>query len=110
MRLAITYLVNTTHLPADDDMPPCAIAVDHAETTTVITLRKLGLRCRGVNSVHSPAPEKDQFYVTVAIDIENENDFWKVIELIEGNIAKPIAAATKDDVLALVTVLPIIND
>ena len=110
MRLAITYLVNITTLPADDDMPPCAIAVDHAETTTVIGLRKLGLRCRGINSVHSPAPEKDRFFVTTAIDIESDNDFWKVVELIENHIAKPIAATAKDDILALVTVLPIFND
>ena len=110
MRLALTFLVNTTTLPADDDMPPCAIAVDHAETTTVIGLRKLGLRCRGINSVHSPAPEQDRFYVTMAIEIKNDNDYWKIVELIENHIAKPIAAAAKDDVLALVTVLPIIND
>ena len=110
MRLALTFLVNTSTLPADDDMPPCAIAIDHAETTTVIGLRKLGLRCRGVNSVHSPAPEKDRFFVTTAIEIKNDNDYWKVVELIENHIAKPIAAAAKDDILALVTVLPIVND
>lgn len=110
MKLAITYLVNTTTLPDDDDMPPCAVAVDHAETTTVIKLRKLGLRCRGINSVHSPAPEKDRFYVTTVIDIENDNDYWKVVDLIEDNIAKPIAAAAKDDILVLITVLPIVND
>ena len=91
-------------------MPPCVIAVDHAETTTVIDLRKLGLRCRGINSVHSPAPEKDRFFVTTAIDIENDNDFWKMVDLIENHIANPIASAAKDDILALVTVLPIVND